>query len=107
MSQLENVKLILGIGQIDTSQDALIDYYLDVAKQDILNVRYPFGTDSVSLESRYLPLQVELAVIKYSMRGVEGQTEHEENGIRRKYNNILLSSVVPFVKVLHEDLWEE
>lgn len=104
MSQLENVKLIIGIGQIDTSQDALIDYYLEVAKQDILNIRYPFGADSVNLESRYLPLQVELAVIKYSMRGVEGQTEHEENGIRRKYNSVLLSSVVPFVKVLYEDL---
>ena len=102
MSQLENIRLILGMGVSETTQNTLLSYFLDIAKQDILNRRFPFGTDNLELEPQYLPLQVELAVIKYSMRGVEGQSSHEENGITRTYHNTLINAVIPFGKVLWE-----
>ncbi len=100
MSQLENIRLILGIGVTDITQNNLLSYILETTKQDILNRRFPFGTDNLELEPQYLPLQVELAVIKYNMRGVEGQSSHEENGISRAYHNTLINAVIPFGKVL-------
>lgn len=102
MEQLERVKLQLHISCRD--EDDLIKEFLEQAKFDILNRRYPFGIPlkddgtTIDLENRYLSLQVELAIIKYNMQGVEGQSEHSENGIKRVYSNRLLSAVVPLCK---------
>lgn len=102
MEQLDRVKRQLHISCRD--EDDLIKDYLEQAKFDILNRRYPFGIplkedgSVIDLELRYHTLQVELAIIKYNMQGVEGQSEHTENGIKRVYANTLLSSVVPLCK---------
>lgn len=98
-SQLERVKIHLGIADADITKDDLLEELLDSSKADILNRRYPFGYTSNTLEPRYFTLQVELAVIKYNMLGAEGQTAHSENGIQRTYNNKLLEQVVPLAKV--------
>lgn len=102
MGQLDRVRTLLNLSTRE--DDNLINEYLEQAKFDILNRRYPFEIPTkedgsfVDLEPKYLTLQVELAIIKYNMQGVEGQTEHSENGIRRVYSNKLLSSVVPLCK---------
>lgn len=102
MEQLEKLRKILGIE--NTDEDALLIEYLNIAKVDILNKRYPMGypKDPIELEPRYLTLQVDLAVVRYNMRGVEGQTQHSENGIGRHYTPYenLLRSVVPLAKCL-------
>lgn len=98
MSQLERVKVRLKI--TGNSEDILIQEFLDSAKSDIMNRRYPYGTTETELESQYLTLQVELAIIKYNMMGVEGQATHSENGISRTYSNKLMDAVVPKVGTL-------
>lgn len=102
MEQLVRLRTILGIE--NTDEDTLLIEYLNSAKVDILNKRYPMGypNETIELEPRYLTLQVELAVVKYNMRGVEGQTQHTENGIGRSYTPYekLLNSIVPLAKCL-------
>lgn len=118
MTQLERLKLRLSseLAESDDSQDALLEELLLAAEQDILNKRYPFGTTityldengnlqtkCAELEERYKGLQVELALVKYNMQGVEGQTSHAENGVTRAYKSYdaLLSQVMPKAKALY------
>ena len=101
MTQLNRVKIRLGILEADTTKDALLEEYLVSAEADIMNKRYPFGIpEDTVLETQYYNIQVELAIIKYNQQGVEGQTGHSENGIDRSYGNTLLDKVVPFCKAL-------
>jgi hypothetical protein len=114
MTQLQRVKIRLGILTADTTKDDLIEEYLLSAEADIMNKRFPFGLTKIvidedtgeetevqrTLELQYYNLQVELAVVKYNEQGVEGQTDHSENGINRSYGNKLLDQVVPFCKAL-------
>ena len=118
MTQLERLKLRLSneLAKSDDSQDTLLEELLLVAEQDILNKRYPFGltttyldiegnlqTREVEIDERYLGLQVELALVKYNMQGVEGQTSHTENGVTRAYKSYdaLLRQVIPKAKALY------
>jgi hypothetical protein len=105
-SQLDRVKVRLGIPDADISKDDLLDEFLESAKQDILIKRYPFGGQTL-LEPQYFNLQVDLAVIRFNMQGVEGQASHSENGINRTYENKLLNQVVPFAKVPWTEINEE
>jgi hypothetical protein len=107
-NQLERVKIRLGIPDADISKDDLLDEFLESAKQDILLRRYPFGGNTI-LEPQYINLQVDLAVIRYNMQGVEGQASHSENGINRQYDNKLLSQIIPLAKVpwTEEEVEEE
>lgn len=114
MTQLQKLKIRLGI--TDTLQDTLLQEYLDASEMDILNKRFPFGFIQVvidedtgekiyvevkpPLEAQYFSLQIDLAIVKYNMRGIEGQDKHSENGISRTYHDTLLSQVMPFCKVL-------
>lgn len=103
MTQLDRIKLRMPDEIFDTNKELLFQDLLDTAKNDILRRRYPFKSDlsaDAQLEYRYLDLQIELALIRYNMLGVEGQKEHDENGIRRVYENTLLNSVLPYVTSL-------
>jgi len=71
---------------------------LDSAKDVICEIRY---TDYV--ESNFERTQIKIAIELYNKRGAEGQTEHGENGIERKYENSgisksLLNEITPFAK---------
>ena len=72
-----------GYGADDT---ALLSVYLDLAADKILNRRYPFGApDDALVESRWLGIQLEIAVYLFNKRGAEGESLHSENGISRSY----------------------
>ena len=61
--------------------------YLRLAKEKILNHRYPYGTNLTDVEQRYENDLIELAIVLYNQRGVEGQESHNENGITRHYRS--------------------
>ena len=64
----------------------LLSVYLDLAADKILNRRYPFGApDDALVESRWLGVQLEIAVYLFNKRGAEGESLHSENGISRSY----------------------
>lgn len=102
MEQLARLKSRLEICSQDFSKDNLLDDLLRVAKNKILNKRYPFGSTKSELEAKYLDLQVDLAIVLYNKIGVEGQNSHDENGIKRVYTDeaTLLAEVTPKVGVL-------
>ena len=103
MAQLDRLKLQLGLNG-STDEDEVLTELLESAKAAILSKRFPFTTPPAELESRYLDLQIRIAVFLYNKLGAEGQTAHSENGISRTYATdgiplSMLSEVVPYVGV--------
>lgn len=98
MTQLEKLKLRIP----EESNDNVLVDILDSSKAVIMRKRYPFEDFPDELETRYLELQLELAVYKYNKRGVEGQTAHSENGVNRTYADeaALLKDVIPLGAVV-------
>ncbi len=95
MTQLEKLKVLLPEAQ---SEDALLEVYLEMAKDIITEIRH-----SDVVEPEYLNLQLKMAVEFYSKRGAEGQTSHSENGIGRTYDKTdvstgLLEQIRPYVR---------
>lgn len=85
----------------DTASVELLEALLEQAEGIVLNKRYPFGapTDAV-VPAAYEHIQLRIAVELFSKMGAEGQTEHAENGISRKYEAAdvspsLLRQIVP------------
>jgi hypothetical protein len=56
----------------------------------------------VPLESQYNNLQIQIAIFLYNKQGAEGEKSHDENGVKRTYENAdipdsLLKEVIPMV----------
>ena len=101
-----------------TLSDTVVDIYLSIAEDMILNRRYPFGRpNGAMLESRYEMLQVRLAVAvkQKADSGTEADMlSHEESAggtsVRDTYANLAgqgmsqyatyLREVVPYAKVV-------
>ena len=95
MSQLSLLKSLLGN---PPESDEVLQFYLDSASAVICDIR-----NSDVIETKYMPVQIEIAIELYNKRGAEGQTGHDENGISRTYEtaNIspsLLAKITPFVR---------
>lgn len=70
----------------DTADDDLLLYLLDAAEGIILNRRYPFGAPKgVALSAFHEQIQLRIAMELFSKMGAEGQIEHAENGVTRKW----------------------
>ena len=81
--RIDKLNAMLG-ESVDTE---VLVIYLDLAKQKILNHRFPYGTDLVDVEPRYEQDLLELTIVLYNERGVEGQETHNENGVNRKWRS--------------------
>ena len=97
-AKLAMVKAILRIDDTDTSEDALITTYLDMAAQEILGWRYSNANPDNMPEvvpSEYEMTQVQAVINGYTQAGVEGQVLSIENGIHRHFN---YSDMVEYVR---------
>lgn len=90
-----------------TETEAVLDTYLELAKQKILNRMYPFKDDYTGLDvpDRYVAVQLKIATYLLNKRGAEGEVSHIENGIHRNYGNAdipeqMLTEIVPFCSVI-------
>jgi hypothetical protein len=83
MTQLERLKIKLGIAVADTTKDNLLIIKLEDAKDAILELIH---LDEVP--QRLLSTQEELVIIAYNKLGIEGQTSHSEGGISRSFEDI-------------------
>lgn len=81
MTQLDKLKVLLGIQ--DNSKDMLLDMLLGDAAEDLMawcnRPEIPSGLESA---------QRQLAVIRYNMMGIEGQTSHSEGGVSRAFEEL-------------------
>jgi hypothetical protein len=106
-TKLNYIKTMIGIAESDTSQDALINGYLAMSTQEILNYKYslvgiPEGQTEVDAEDEIAQIYAVLA--GYNQRGAENQTSHNENQIYRTFHftdmvQYIKSNVIPFAAV--------
>lgn len=110
MDALDRVKVRLG-HDIADYDDALIEDVLESAKAAILSRRFPFGIPEgvEEVPVQYADLQVRIALDMINRIGVEGETQHTENGITRIYeknmgwiSESLLREVIPMAGVLYQ-----
>jgi hypothetical protein len=79
----------------------LLGHLVEQAEGIVLNRRYPFGIpEEAKVPAQYEHIQIQIAVGLFSKMGAEGQTEHAENGITRKYEAAdvspsLLGRIIP------------
>ncbi|OMF54683.1 hypothetical protein BK138_16120 [Paenibacillus rhizosphaerae] len=78
MEQLDKLKIMLGIK--DSSQDEVLGLLLEDVQADLLT-----WTNRLELPVGMEPVQRQIAVIRYNMQGVEGQTAHSEGGVSRSF----------------------
>jgi hypothetical protein len=96
--KIERAKVLISP---DSASDLLLSYLLEQAEGIILNRRYPFGApEAVTLSPLHEQIQIRMAVELFSKMGAEGQTEHAENGITRKWeagdvSPSLLRQIIP------------
>ena len=96
--KLEKLKVLISP---ETASDELLLYLLEQAEGIILNRRYPFGApEGATLSAFHQQIQIRVAVELFSKMGAEGQTAHDENGIKRTWeagdvSPSLLRQVVP------------
>jgi hypothetical protein len=83
MTQLEKLKTMLGIDLADESKDEALQLLLDDVASDLLA-----WTNRDTLPIALEPTQRQIAVIRYNMQGVEGQTSHSEGGISRSFEEL-------------------
>lgn len=100
MTQTERLKL-----RLPEASDTDIAELLDSTASIINGRRYPFGEMPTEIETRYLDLQLRMAVELFNKRGAEGQTAHSENGVSRSYSAAwvspeLLDEIVPKAEVI-------
>ena len=85
--------------------DDVLNTYLTIAGQKIINRAEPYDTTISEVPVRYGVLQCEIAVYLLNKRGAEGELSHSENGISRTYENAdvpdsMLSDVIPHCGVV-------
>ena len=96
--KLEKLKVLISP---ETASDDLLLYLLEQAEGIILNRRYPFGVpEGATLSVLHQQVQIRVAVELFSKMGAEGQTTHDENGIKRTWeagdvSPSLLRQIVP------------
>lgn len=98
------IKTMIGIA--DTAQDSLIETYLAMATQEILNFKYsligiPDGKTEVDAEDEIT--QIHAVVEGYNRRGAEDQTSHNENQIYRTFKHedmiaYIRNRVIPYAR---------
>lgn len=94
------------MGEDDTDR-GILEAYLDLAGQKILNRMYPYKEDYEGLEvpDRYVMVQLNICVYWLNKRGAEGEIQHIENGIHRNYGSsdvpdAMLKDVYPFAQAI-------
>lgn len=92
----------------DSNTDrGILEVYLDIAGQKILNKMYPYkeNYDGIEVPDRYAMVQLNIAVYLLNKRGAEGEIQHIENGIHRNYGSAdvpdgMLKDVYPYAQAI-------
>lgn len=105
-TKLNNIKTMIGIAASDTSEDALINTYLSMATQEILNFKYSLigiPEEQTEVDAEDEITQIFAVVAGYNQRGAENQTSHNENQIYRTFHytdmvQYIKSNVIPYAR---------
>ena len=93
MTNEEKITSLAALISPDTAEEALLATYITLSEGIVLNKRYPFGIPAgATVPPQYEHIQLQIALELFAKRGAEGQTEHDENGIARKYESANVST---------------
>lgn len=103
--KLAYIKTMVGI--TDTTQDTLIETYLEMATQEILQFKYSLvGVPEwkVTVDPEDEITQIHAVIAGYNIRGAENQTSHNENQIYRTFDandmvDYIRNKVIPYARV--------
>ena len=103
MTEMEKTERLATLISPDTASPELLTILMEQAEGIVLNKRYPFGVpEDATVPAAYEHIQIQIALELFAKMGAEGQIEHSENGINRKYEAAdvspsLLRRIVPLV----------
>jgi len=103
MTNEEKITSLAALISPDTADKDVLSQYIILSEGIVLGRRYPFGApEGATVPKQYEHIQLLVALELFSKRGAEGQTEHDENGIARKYESAdisptLLRRITPIV----------
>ena len=107
MTKERKIEMLCLLLEDEYVEEAVLELYLDLAGQKILNRMYPYVTDYEGLEvpDRYVAIQLKIAHYMLNKRGAEGEIQHIENGIHRNYGSAdipdgMLAEIVPYCQVI-------
>lgn len=107
MTLEKKINMLARMMDMDESESGILEVYLELAAQKILNRMYPFKQDYEGLEvpDRYVAVQLNIANYLLNKRGAEGQIQHIEGNIHRNYGSAdvpeaMLQGVIPYCNVL-------
>lgn len=104
MTEDEKVQLVQQLITDVSVTTAMIQSYLALAANRILNRVWPFGGAPSEWPTQYDLVQVELTVRMVARRGGEGEISHSENGVSRTYGSVddedILRTLTPYVGVV-------
>lgn len=105
MTKERKIEMLGNMGNGD--DPGILETYLELAAQKILNRMYPYkdNYDGLEVPDRYTAIQLKIANYMLNKRGAEGQIQHIENGIHRNYGSAdipdgMLQEVVPYCQVI-------
>lgn len=103
--KLTMVKSLLSIA--GTDEDAQLNVFLTAAEKEILAWRYSYAEIEMptAVPAEYEMTQVFAVVAGYTQQGGEGETEHSENGVSRKFRyedmvSYIRHHVIPICRVM-------
>lgn len=107
MTMDRKVDMLRHIMDGDETDIGILEAYLELAGQKILNRMYPYkeSYDGIEVPDRYVMVQLNIAVYMLNKRGAEGEIQHIENGIHRNYGSAdvpdaMLKDVYPFAQAI-------
>ena len=91
----------------DNTDQGILEVYIELAEQKILNRMYPYKESYEGLEvpDRYVAIQLKIANYMINKIGAEGEIQHIENGIHRNYGDAdtpdsMLKDIVPYAQAI-------
>lgn len=93
---------------LDEPEDpAVLEVYLNLAGQKILNRMYPLLSDytGIKVPERFEMKQIEICVYLLNKRGAEGEIQHIEGGTHRNYGSAdipesMLKDIIPMAQAI-------
>lgn len=101
MTNEEKIMKLAMLISPDTATNELLAVLIEQAEGVVLGRRYPYGPpEGAMVPNAYEHIQLQIAVELFSKMGAEGQTVHDENGIKRTFESAdvspsLLRRIIP------------
>lgn len=107
MTKEKKIDMLRRMMDGDDTDQGILEVYLELAANKILNRMYPYKEeyDGLEVPDKYVAVQLKIANAMLNKRGAESEIQHIENGIHRNYGDAdipeaMLKDITPFAQVI-------